>query len=137
MRKKYHIPSGRIVFELLEETSLSNNIIAKENIQKILDLGYSLSIDDFGTECSNFAQLGTYTYESIKIDGKFIKDITTNKQSLIITESILFFTSRVGFKTVAEFVHSKEVYDKVKELGITYAQGYYLGKPSAKLVHEQ
>ena len=135
-RKKYNIDSSRVVFEVLEETSLSNNIIAVENLRKISDLGYALSIDDFGTECSNFAQLGNYRYESIKIDGKFIKDINENRQSRIITESILFFTSKVGFDTVAEFVHSKEIYEIVKSLGITYAQGYYLGEPKAKLIAE-
>ncbi len=133
-RQKYNIESSRIIFEILEETSVSNNVRAIENLKKISELGYALSIDDFGTECSNFAQLGNNSYESIKIDGKFIKDIDSNKQSRIITESILFFTSKVGFDTVAEFVHSKEIYDIVKSLGITYAQGYYLGEPKPELI---
>jgi len=137
VREKYDIDRSRIVFELLEETSLSNNVMAKENLKTITELGYSLSIDDFGTECSNFAQLGNYEYESIKIDGAFIKDIDTNKQSRIITESILFFTSKIGFNTVAEFVHSKEIYEIVKSLGITYAQGYYLGEPKPELIAEE
>lgn len=130
----YSIEPQRIVFEILEETSMGNNKLAKQNIQKLSDLGFQLSIDDFGSQCSNFAQLGLYAYESIKIDGSFIKDIDTSKNSRDITESILFFTNKVGFKTVAEFVHSKEVYAIVKELGVDYAQGYYFGEPKAELV---
>jgi len=134
VREKYNIKRERIIFELLEETSLSDNVLATENLHKISDMGYALSVDDFGTQCSNFAQLGTYNFESLKIDGKFIKDINVNEQSRIITESIMFFTKKVGFNTVAEFVHSKEVFEIVKELGVTYAQGYYFGEPKPDLI---
>ncbi|MBL1244837.1 MAG: EAL domain-containing protein [Sulfurimonas sp.] len=127
--QQYNIDSSRVVFEILEETSMNGNILATENLSKLTDLGYTLSIDDFGAECSNFSQLGKHNYESIKIDGAFIKDINTNKTSKIITESILFFTKKMSFKTVAEYVHSKEVYEVIKEMGVDYAQGYYFGEP--------
>ncbi|MDF1883864.1 EAL domain-containing protein [Sulfurimonas sp. SAG-AH-194-C21] len=133
--KKYNINSSRVVFEILEETSMNGNIVATENLNKLTALGYSLSIDDFGAECSNFSQLGKHSYESIKIDGSFIKDIDTNKTSQIITESILFFTNRIGFKTVAEYVHSKEIYEIVKGMGVDYAQGYYFGEPKPELIN--
>ncbi len=132
--KKHNIHPSRVVFEILEETSMSENVLATENLKKISELGYALSIDDFGAQCSNFSQLGLHEYESIKIDGKFIKDIDENKQSRIITESILFFTGKVGFKTVAEFVHSKEIYDIIKNMGVDYAQGYYFGEPRPELI---
>lgn len=133
-RKEYNIERSRIVFELLEETSLSGNELATENLHKLTSLGYGLSVDDFGTQCSNFAQLGSYKFESLKIDGKFIKDIDSNKESRIITESILFFTDKIGFNTVAEFVHSEEIFNIVKSLGVTYAQGYYFGEPKPELI---
>lgn len=132
--KSYKISPSRIVFEILEETSLSENILATENLRKISELGYSLSIDDFGAQCSNFSQLGMHDYETIKIDGKFIKDIDENTTSQIITESILFFTAKIGFKTVAEYVHSKEIYEIIKKMGVDYAQGYYFGEPNPELI---
>jgi diguanylate cyclase (GGDEF)-like protein len=132
--QKYNINSSRIVFEVLEDTSMGDNILATENLGELLKLGYSLSIDDFGTQCSNFAQLGKHQYESIKIDGKFIKDINENEQSNIITESILFFADKINCDTVAEFVHSKEIYDIIKNMGVTYAQGYFFGEPTPELV---
>ena len=57
------------------------------------------------------------------------------KSLKIITKSILFFTNKVGFKTVAEFVHSKEIYEIVKEMGVDYAQGYYFGEPRPELIN--
>lgn len=136
-RDAYNIDRSRIVFEILEESSISNNLLANENLKKLTDLGYALSIDDFGTQCSNFSQLGEHHYESIKIDGKFIRDLNINEKSKIITKSILFFTNQIGFKTVAEFVHSKEIYDIVKEMGVDYAQGYFLGEPKPELVEDE
>ena len=137
VRKIHNIDRRRIVFEILEEVSLSDNIVAIDNLEKLSSIGYGLSVDDFGTQCSNFAQLGSHTLESLKIDGKFIKDININKQSRIITESILFFTNQIGFATVAEFVHSEEIFEIVRELGITYAQGYYFGEPKPYLLEDK
>lgn len=134
VRKINNIDRKRVVFEILEEVSLSENLVAKDNLEKLSSMGYGLSIDDFGTHCSNYAQLGSHDFESLKIDGMFIKDINLNKESKIITESILFFSKKMDFATVAEFVHSKEIFDIVKELGVTYAQGYYFGEPKPELL---
>ena len=131
--QKYHIKHSRISLEILEEVSISKNIQAQKTLQKIKELGFSLSMDDFGVEYSNFSQLKSLDIDHVKIDGIFIKDITTNKNSLYITESILLYTKHINVKTIAEFVHSKEIFEEVKKLGIDYAQGYYFGKPESFL----
>jgi len=132
--KKYNISSKQISFEILENNSITDNPFIKEQFHKLTSLGYELVIDDFGTECSNFAQLSNLNLSAIKIDGQFIKNLSKNKDSRLVAETILFFSKRIGVKTVAEFVHSKEIYDIVRELGIDYAQGYHLGKPSLELI---
>jgi diguanylate cyclase (GGDEF)-like protein len=133
-RARYGIDNNRIYFEILEENSILTSSIAEEHLNMLTDLGYRLSLDDFGVQCSNFAQLGNLKLDIIKIDGVYIKDIDLNKKSQTVTEAILFFTSRIGVKTVAEFVHSATVYEFVKSLGIDYAQGYFLGEPKPDLV---
>lgn len=133
-RTRYGIETNRIDFEILEESSILVNPIAEKQLHMLTDLGYHLSLDDFGVQCSNFAQLGNLQLDIIKIDGVYIKDIDINKKSQTVTETILFFTKRVGVKTVAEFVHSAEVYEFVKSLGIDYAQGYFLGEPKPDLL---
>jgi EAL domain-containing protein (putative c-di-GMP-specific phosphodiesterase class I) len=67
----------------------------------------------------------------MKIDGSLIKNIHKNKNDRLIVETIVIFAKKLGKKTIAEFVHSKEVYDIVQELDIDYAQGYYLGEPQS------
>lgn len=134
IRQKYGIDSNRIVFELLEEVSISDNALANQQLHALISLGYGIAIDDFGVHCSNFGQLGTFKISAIKIDGTYIKDINQNENSKCITESIIFFANKKSIPIVAEFVHSKEIYDIVKQIGVDYVQGYYIGEPKADLI---
>jgi diguanylate cyclase (GGDEF)-like protein len=135
-RKTYGIDASRIHFELLEENNLFGNATAQEHLIKLIENGYKISIDDFGVQCSNFAQLGTIPLESIKIDGSFIKDIDTDENSRLVSESILLFAQKKNIETVAEFVHSENIYNIVKSMGVDYAQGYFLGEPKPELIDE-
>ncbi len=133
----YKIEPKRVSLEILEEKSISTNIQAIKNLNKLREVGFQLSIDDFGVEYSNFSQLKSLKVDSVKIDGSFIKDIITNKNSRYITESILSYTKNIQVKTIAEFVHSKEVFNEVKHLGVDYAQGYYFGEPKKDLIDNE
>ncbi|MCX6074699.1 MAG: EAL domain-containing protein [Campylobacterales bacterium] len=133
-RIHYGIEADRIYFEILEESSILTNPLAERHLNRLTEMGYHLCLDDFGVQCSNFAQLGNLNLAIVKIDGIYIKDIDVNQKSQVVTESILFFTSKIGVKTVAEFVHSAQVYEIVKSMGIDYAQGYFLGEPKPDLI---
>ena len=69
----------------------------------------------------------------IKIDGSLIKDIDVDKTSYIVVETIVAFAKKLGIKTIAEYVHSSVVMDKVKELGIDFSQGFYIDEPSISI----
>lgn len=131
--RKYSIDPRRVVFELLEEKSLDSVPQAKDVIVKIQKLGCRISIDDFGVECSNYAQLITHDLESIKIDGSFIRNLDSSASCHRVVDAIIYFAKSMNVKTVAEFVHSKEVYDKVIALGVDYVQGYYIGEPNPEI----
>lgn len=133
-RTRYGIDVDRIYFEILEDSSILTNPIAEKHLNELTAKGYHLCLDDFGVQCSNFAQLGNLDLDIVKIDGIYIRDIDVNKKSQTITESILFFTNKIGVKTVAEFVHSENVYNIIKSMGVDYAQGYFVGEPKPDLV---
>jgi EAL domain-containing protein (putative c-di-GMP-specific phosphodiesterase class I) len=97
-------------------------------------MGVKIAIDDFGTGYSNFSYLLKLRPDYIKIDGSLIKHIDTDDNSIAIVSAILAFSKKLGIKTIAEYVHSKEVYEKCKELGIDEFQGFYLGEPTSSLV---
>jgi len=65
----------------------------------------------------------------IKIDGSLIKNIDIDESSQVVVELIVSFAKRMHIKTIAEFVHTQSVYDKVKSYDIDYSQGYHLCEP--------
>ena len=121
--------TSKVVFELVESEGIDNFAEINNFIDKVKELGCKIAIDDFGSGYSNFEYLIRLNADYIKIDGSLIKDILTNKNSEEIVSTIINFSKKQGFKTIAEFVSSKELFDKISELGIDYVQGYYIGEP--------
>ena len=136
MLDKYSIDPSQVSLEVLEGVSALGVATSIAKLQDLRRLGFSISIDDFGTENSNFERVHQLNVEYIKIDGKFIKDIDTNEKSYNISKTIAEFAHAINAKVIAEFVHSKAVFEKVLELEIEYSQGYHFYKPDAKLVNE-
>jgi len=132
--KKYGITPSRVVLEILEDIDTLDTPEILAQLNALRRHGFQIAIDDFGSRSSNFSRLLEFSPDYLKIDGSFIKNILSDKKSLIIVEAVVLLCKKSGIKVVAEFVHSAEVQAKVKELGIEYSQGYYLGEPSAELV---
>jgi len=123
----------RMVIEIVESDWIGNFDEVAAFIEGIKKYGAKVSIDDFGTGYSNFEYLLKLNVDYLKIDGSMIKNITTDKGSQAVVQTIVEFARKIGVETVAEFVYSKAIFDKVKELGIDYAQGYYLGQPTDRI----
>ena len=132
MLKEYNIAS-KVVFEIVESEGIEDFAHVNSFIDIVRELGCKIAIDDFGSGYSNFEYLIKLNADYIKIDGSLIKDILINKNNQEIVITIIDFARRQGFKTIAEFVSTKEIFDRVKELGIDYAQGYYIGEPKVKI----
>ena len=132
MLKEYNIAS-KVVFEIVESEGIEDFAHVNSFIDIVRELGCKIAIDDFGSGYSNFEYLIKLNADYIKIDGSLIKDILINKNNQEIVITIVDFARRQGFKTIAEFVSTKEIFDRVKELGIDYAQGYYIGEPKVKI----
>ena len=125
---EYDIAS-QLTVEILE-TQENDDAEAIINFTKdIYDIGATIAIDDFGSGYANFEHMTTIKSTFMKIDGSLIKNIDKDKNALLVVETIISFAKKLDKKVVAEFVHSKEVYDIVKDLGVDYMQGYYIGEP--------
>jgi len=118
-----------ITFELLENESIIEYDQAIEFIEKMKNIGCTIAIDDFGSGYSNFQYLLKLKPDYIKIDGSSVKNIHTDKNAYLITKTINDFAHTLGIKTVAEFVHSEEVFNVLKDLGVDEYQGYYFSEP--------
>jgi len=126
---KYSVDPSLLSLEILEYNAITHSESIKDVIMKIHEIGIEFIVDDFGVQCSNFAQAQFLPITTLKIDGSFIKNIHESRDSQIIVKTIQTYAKEKGLKLVAEFVCDENVYNKVKELGIDFAQGYYLQEP--------
>lgn len=126
--------NSRVVYEIVESEGLEGVDNVYEFIRKAKHNSCRIAIDDFGTGYSNFEYLIKLHPDYIKIDGSMIKNIIINQDSEEVIKIIIDFARKQNLKTIAEFVSSKEIHDKVVELGIDYSQGYYIGEPKSELV---
>ena len=120
----------RITLELVESESLEDSTDVRTFLQNAREKGCLIAIDDFGSGYSNFEYLLRLHVDFIKIDGSLIKNIDTDANAYTTVKAITHFAKNLGISVVAEFVHSEEVLVKVRELGIDYAQGFHLHKPT-------
>ena len=123
----------RAIFEIVESEGIENYEEVLLFIREVKKYGCRIAIDDFGTGYSNFDYIMKLNVDFLKIDASIIKNITVDKNARIITETIVTFCRKMGIFTVAEFVHTKDVYELVQSLGIDYSQGYFLGEPIEKI----
>ncbi len=126
---QYNIDPSLVIFELTESASLSNITGTQRMINHLNDLGCHFSIDDFGTGFSTFAYLKQIPANSVKIDGSFVKDMLHDPIDEVLVKAINDTAHALGKTTVAEFVEDEATLLKLQELGVNYAQGYYIAKP--------
>lgn len=124
-----HNVSDKIIFEILESDGIENYEDVSIFTQEMKNLGCRIAIDDFGSGYSNFEHMLKLNIDYIKIDGTLIENLDKDISAQIIVETIVDFAKRLNILTVAEFVHSADVYEKVKELNVNRTQGYFLSEP--------
>jgi len=120
-----------IIFEILETDFIEDFSIVEEFALKVREYGCKIAIDDFGSGYSSMENILKLKPEIIKIDGSLIKNIDTSNESKTIVKNIVNMAKELNAQTVAEYIHSKEVYDVTKDLGVDLLQGFYLGEPKA------
>ncbi len=125
----YSIPADKICFEITETMAVqtfNNTIVFMEHLKK---LGCKFALDDFGSGFSSYAYLKNLPVDFLKIDGAFVRDIADDRLDRSMVKSINEIGHVMGKKTIAEYVESAEILSFLFEIGVDYAQGFYIGKP--------
>ena len=119
-----------LCFEITESAAVSNLGKAQQFIDELRQRGCSISLDDFGAGLSSFAYLKNFKVDALKIDGSFIRDITDNRISESMVAAITQVAKVMELKTVAEYVESEDTRKLIGELGVDFAQGHIIGRPT-------
>jgi len=125
----HEVPANMVCFEITETAAIANLTMAKRFIDKFKSLGCKFALDDFGSGLSSFGYLKNLPVDIIKIDGAFVRDCHENDTNLALVRSIHDIAGVMGKKTVAEFVENDLILDKLREIGVDFAQGYGIFRP--------
>ncbi len=127
---KSNIPAEKICWEITETAAISNFAGAQLFIDLMRAKGCKFSLDDFGAGLSSFGYLKNLKVDYLKIDGCFVKDMLNEPKDQLIVESIHNVGTGMHMKTIAEFVENDEILERLKSIGVDYAQGYGVAKPA-------
>lgn len=123
------VPAEKICFEITENGAIANMHRTITFIKAMAARGCKFSLDDFGTGMTSFSYLKELPVDFIKIDGSFIQAMDTSPIDYEMVRFTNDISHMMGRKTIAEHVTSESIVQKLREIGVDYAQGYWVGKP--------
>ena len=128
---KHHILPKQINFEITESRTAYNLGVINKNINELVNMGFSLSLDDYGTGYSNIKRITEIPLSKVKIDKSLVDLLNDNRIRYILSDTINLFHS-IGFEIVVEGVEDEKSLEFFNDLGCEYIQGYYYSKPLEK-----
>ncbi|MEG3005934.1 MAG: diguanylate cyclase [Oscillospiraceae bacterium] len=127
--EKYNVPKKYIEIEVTESLGDVERQTLVNLGQRIVDNGYRISIDDFGSKFSNMSIVSAMNLNAVKLDKSLVNDLFSNSKSSIVVGNFIATCRQLGIESVAEGVEIIEQLEILKELKCDYVQGYYFNKP--------
>ncbi|WP_176216984.1 bifunctional diguanylate cyclase/phosphodiesterase [Andreprevotia lacus] len=131
MLREYQVDPRRLLVELTETAAVSDLRDAQRFIDALRDTGCVVCLDDFGNGFASFAYLKQLKADVLKIDGFFIKDLPSDRDSQVFVRGMVGMAHDMGKTTIAEFVEDETILNMLVEIGVDLVQGYYLDRPMA------
>lgn len=125
----HDLSHGAVCFEITETAAIANLAKVVHFMRELKARGCLFSLDDFGSGLSSFMYLKNLPVDYLKIDGQFIQKVSVDPIDRSMVEAINQIGHAMGIKTVAERVESVQVLQTLAEIGIGYAQGYFIAEP--------
>ena len=126
----HNVPPTAVTFEITETVAIANLGPAVEFLTRLRNLGCQTALDDFGVGYSSFAYLKDLPVDFVKIDGSFVRDVHRDKLQLAMVRSMNDIAHAMGKYTVTEFVDNRDAVSVLREIGVDYIQGYFVGSPT-------
>ena len=128
---KYEVEPDRIMFEITENLAVRHLSHVERQVAALRELGCQVALDDFGKGYSSLGYVQQLSFDYLKIDGSFIRNLVKNPVDQKMVKLIAEIGREAGMQTIAEYVQSGPAFSLLAELGVDYAQGYYISKPIA------
>jgi EAL domain-containing protein (putative c-di-GMP-specific phosphodiesterase class I) len=119
-----------LVFEITETALVEHEAAGSRFVQQLHELGCRTAVDDFGTGYGAFQHLKQLPIDFLKIDREFVRDLPRSAPSRNIVSAVVRLAKGFGQKTIAEGVEDEETMPFLRELGVDFAQGFHLGRPT-------
>ncbi len=129
--KSTGIDPAQLILEVTETAAVNDLDKARRFAEELTKLGCRFALDDFGAGFASFYYLKHLPIAYLKIDGEFIKELPKTPADRLVVKALVDVCHGLGIKTVAEFVGDQQTVDILRELGVDFAQGYFIGKPHA------
>jgi len=126
--ERWNVEPGLLEFEITESAMLADPTRTKLILEHLSVMGIRLSIDDFGTGYSSLAYLKRLPVSEIKVDRSFVMNMEADEDDATIVRSTIDLGRNLGLDVVAEGVETEQVWDRLRALGCTAAQGYYISR---------
>jgi diguanylate cyclase (GGDEF)-like protein len=117
-------------FELTESAAIANLARAETVMTRLRELGCTVALDDFGTGLSSLAYLRALPVDMLKIDGSFVRDILKDSRAESMVQAIAQLARSMNLQTVAEYVETDAIRQRVARLGVDYGQGFAIARPA-------
>jgi len=127
--ERHGVPPHAVCFEITETAAIANLAEATRFMQRLKRLGCRFALDDFGSGLSSFAHLKALPVDYLKIDGTFVRDIEIDSVDYAMVDAINRIGHLLGLATIAEYVETPGILDKVAALGVDLVQGFAVGRP--------
>jgi diguanylate cyclase (GGDEF)-like protein len=128
-----HGVAERLIVEITETAAIHDVGETRGFIARAKDLGCRIAIDDFGAGYTSFRNLRELGVDIVKIDGAFVRNLTTSADDRAFVQSMLELAQRLGLKTVAEWVQDEAAAVMLHDWGCNYLQGALVGLAASQL----
>ncbi|MDH4013474.1 MAG: EAL domain-containing protein [Chromatiales bacterium] len=124
-----HLPPHALCFEITETAAIANLGNVARFMHELKSMGCQFALDDFGSGLSSFAYLKNLPVDYLKIDGHFVANVHTDNVDRRMLEAISQVAEALGIRTVAERVETRAILNELSDIGVDFAQGFYIARP--------